>query len=396
MKLVTVVISKLFIILLLVSFSCGRNNSYCQTLTSVLQEIPQTGNLNSGNILSCVEEETIYFTPTYIQTSDRTIFAVGLDGSLKESVIIKQKGKKGLKNERIIQFEILENKLIILSNASIHFYRRSGNQFVLEKSIKNQYSFSGMNRLGRNLLLHVCYPFHPLDQEETNVWAKLDLSKQEITEIHSPVIDNTKFGCFVNSWVSTFGTTIAHASTSEYKIVFYNEFYKPVDSIVENEKYFGIDTIIVNKLKLQSKEAISNFMNLDEEKFTRIRKIFMLDDNHLLVLSKLSQSVSPPNGKARMDFWVKGLKGWEKKNQVFGDDIYRKGEVYDEQHPFLGNIYQNIYSICVEGGKLYSVSFPFYPKVVTQSFDMSKDIDSYFKDKSEFYYGLENFWIADN
>ncbi len=390
-----VVISRLFVILPLVFFSCGRN-SFCQTLTSVLQKIPQTGNLNSGNILSCVDEETIYFTPTYIQTSDRTIFAVSLDGLPKEALIIKQKGKRGVKNERIIQFAILEDKLIVLSNASIHFYHRFGNQFVLGKSIKNQYSFSGMDRLGNNLLLYVCYPFHPLDQEETNVWAKLDLSKQQITEVHSPAIDNTKFGCFVNSWVSTFGTTIAHASTSEYKVVFYNEFYEPIDSIVENEKHFSVDTSIVNKLKLQSKDAISNFMKLDEEKFTRIRKVFMLDDNHLLVLSKLSQSVLPPNGKARLDFWVKGSKGWEKKNQIFGDDMYRKGEVYDEQHPFLGNIYQNMYTICVREGRLYCVSFPFYPKIVTQSFDMSKDIDSYFKDKSEFYYGLENFWVADN
>lgn len=395
MKLVNVVLFRLSIILPLVLLTCG-GNSFCQTLTSVLKQIPQTGNLNSGNILSYIEDETIYFTPTYVQTSERSIFAIRPDGLLKETLIIKQKGKKGLGNERIVQFAILGNKLIVLSNESIHFYRRSGNQFVLEKSIKNKYSFSGMERLGKGFLLHVCYPFHPLDQAETSIWGKLDLSKQEITEIYSPTIDNTKFGCFVNSWVSTFGVTIAHASTSEYKVIFYNEFYKPIDSIVEKDKLFSIDTGIVNKLKLQSKDAISNFMHLDEEKFTRIRKVFMLDDEHLLVLSKLSQVASSHPGKARLDIWTKGTKGWEKKNEIFGDDIYRKGEIYDEQHLFLGNIYQNMYTICVSGGKLYSVSFPFYPKIVTQSFDMSKDIDSYFKDKSEFYYGLENFWITDN
>ena len=396
MRLENMVISRLPIILLLVLFTCWRN-SFSQTLVSSLKQIPQTGNLNSGNILSCIDDGTIYFTPTNSQTSERIIFAIGLDGLQKESLKIKQKGKKGLKNERIVQFAILGDKLIVLSNVSIHFYHRSGNQFVWDKSIKNEYSFSGMERLGNNFLLHVCYPFHPLDQKETNVWAKLDLSKKEIADVHFPEIDNTKFGNLVNSWVSVYEGTIAHASSSEYKVVFYDLNYSRLDSIVmSSDTIFRVDKGFLEQFDLRSKTGISKFMESDSQKLTRIRKVFLLDSQHLLVISKLSKEVSSPYGKARLDMWEKNSDGWVLKNQLFGDDMFRDGEVYDELHPFLGNLYQNVFDLRISNGQIYCVSFPYYPKVITESFDRIKDIDVYFKDSTEFYYGLERFVFGSN
>ncbi|MNY17119.1 hypothetical protein D3C86_1504180 [compost metagenome] len=246
-----------------------------------------------------------------------------------------------------------------------------------------------MERLGNNFLLYVCYPFHPLDQKETNVWAKLDLSKQEIVDVHFPEIDNTKFGNLVNSWVSTCEGTIAHASSSEYKVIFYDENYLRVDSIVMNsDTLFRVDMDFLEQFDLRSKTGISKFMESDAQKLTRIRKVFLLDNNQLAVLSKLSKDLSPPYGKARLDVWEKNPDGWKLKSQVLGDDMYRDGEVYNEQHVFLGNLYQNVFDLKISNGQIYSVSFPYYPKVITEGFDRGKDIDSYFKDSTGFYYGL--------
>lgn len=370
--------------------------SLSQPLVSVRQKISQSGNLNSGNILSCIDGETIYFTPTNLQNTHRVIFSISLEGVLKDQFTLKPKGKKENKQERIVQFSVIGDKLVLLSNLSIHFYERSGKQFIHTKAIKNSFSFSGMERLGNKLLLHVCYPFHPLDQEKTNLWATVDLVSQEITNFHVPKIDNSKFGCFVNSWVSVYKSTIAHASTSDYKIVFYDENFVPVDSILDKTVQFGIDSSYVNNINLQSKDAISNFMSYDEENFTRIRKVFYLDENRILVLLKLANSATYNKGKAELDIWVKDSTGWIKKNAIYGDDIYVKGAVYNDQQIFLGDIFQNVYSLCIKDKKIYCVSFPFYPKIVTQNFDMIEDIDSYFKDKGEFFYGLEIFNVGFN
>lgn len=391
MKRETVVLCRLLLVLLLVSPVCGRN-SFGQALHSEVQRIPVTGNLNSGNILSYIEGETIYFMPMYTDAPERVVFSVGLDGAVKESFTIRQKGKKGLGNERIVSFAVSGTKLIVLSGSSIHFYERSGKHYVVEKSIKNPYSFSGIERLGNSFLLHVCYPFHPLDQKETSVWAKLDLAKQEVVDVHFPEIDNTKFGNLVNSWVSTYEGTIAHASSKEYKIVFYDANYSRVDSIeLQSDTLFRVDMGFVEQFDLRSKTGISQFMESDAQKLTRIRKVFLLDDRHLVVLSRLSKEVSPPGGKARLDFWEKDTSGWKIKSQVLGDDMYQEGERYDEQHVFLGNLYQNVFDLRISNGQIYSVSFPYYPKVITESFDRERDMDGVLKDATEYYYGLEKF-----
>lgn len=369
----------------------------CQTIISESKVLSVTAGLRSGNILSSIDNGLIYFTPTFVsEKSARFIYVIDKSGLFRDSIVINEKNKKGIGTERIVQFSISDNLLVVLCPEQIYFYNKIGNSFFFDRSIKNSYSFSGLERLGNGLLLYVCYPFHPLDQKETNVWAKINLSKKVIEEIHIPEIDNTQFGYFVNSWVSTFDTTIAHASTTEYKIVFYNEFYQPFDSIVRNEGLFGIDTISVNNRSLYSKEGIADFMKLDDEKFTRIRKIFMLDDKHLLVLSKLSKETSFSHFKTRLDIWEKNLDGWKIKNQVLGDDMYIKGGVYDEQHLFLGNLFQNVYDLRISEGNVYCVSFPYYPKVITESFDKEKDIDAFFKGVTEFKYGLEKFTFGNN
>ncbi|MNK05511.1 hypothetical protein D3C87_233940 [compost metagenome] len=361
-----------------------------QIVTSSSKKLSQSGGLRSGKILSYIENELIYFTPATVdKASDRFIYVIDLNGLKQDSISIQDKKRKGIGLAHVVQFAVSGKSLVILSSDLIYFYRRVGRSFVFERSIKNTYSFSGMERLGNNFLLYVCYPFHPLDQKETNVWAKLDLSKQEIVDVHFPEIDNTKFGNLVNSWVSTCEGTIAHASSSEYKVIFYDENYLRVDSIVMNsDTLFRVDMDFLEQFDLRSKTGISKFMESDAQKLTRIRKVFLLDNNQLAVLSKLSKDLSPPYGKARLDVWEKNPDGWKLKSQVLGDDMYRDGEVYNEQHVFLGNLYQNVFDLKISNGQIYSVSFPYYPKVITEGFDRGKDIDSYFKDSTGFYYGL--------
>lgn len=371
---------------------------FAQALTSTSKKLSQTGGLRSGKILSCIENELIYFTPAIVdKASNRFLYVIDTNGLKQDSISIKDKKKKGIGIAHLVQFAVLGKSLIILTSDLIYFYRQEGNSFVFERSVKNSYHFSGMERLGNDFLLYVCYPFHPLDQRETNVWAKLDLSKQEITDVHFPEIDNTKFGNLVNSWVSVYGGTIAHASSSEYKVVFYDSNYSRLDSIVmSSDTLFRVDENFLDQFDLRSKDGISKFMESDSQKLTRIRKVFLLDNQHLLVISKLSKEVSSPHGKARLDVWEKNSDAWNLKNQIFGDDMFRDGEVYDDKHVFLGNLYQNVFDLRVNNGRVYCVSFPYYPKVITESFDRVKDIDTYFKDSTEFYYGLEKFVFGSN
>lgn len=383
------------LILLFVFFSNGRILNG-QTITSTCVKLDQTDGLQTGNVLSCIDDGVIYFMPSYTNEKERLIYLTDLDGRTKESLIIREDRVKGFKNERIAQFIVSGNNLIVLSNKSIHIFRRDRNSFQLAKTIKNQYSFDHIEKLGGSFLLHVCYSFHPMDQLETNLWAKLDMSSMEIGKLYVPAIDNSRFGSFVNSWVSTYKKTIAHASAKEYKIMFYNDLFVPIDSIVLYDELFKLDTSLVNKADLYSKEGISNFMKLDDEKFSRIRKVVMLDSTRILVLSKLSQEVPKDKGKVRMDLWDKSSGLWKLHYQTTGDEIYKDNEPYDDQHAFLGNLYQNVFDLRVNEGRIYCVSFPYYPKVITESFDRVKDIDAYFKDSTEFYYGLEKFVFGNN
>lgn len=376
----------------------NSNLGFAQELTSNSIKLCQTGGLRSGKILSYIENELIYFTPAIVdKASSRFLHVIDKNGLKHDSISIKDKKRRGIGVTHLVQFAVLGKSLVILTSDLIYFYRREGKSFVFESSIKNSYSFSGLEQLGNDFLLYVCYPFHPLDQKETNVWAKLDLSKQEITNVHFPEIDNTKFGNLVNSWVSVYEGTIAHASSSEYKVVFYDANYLRLDSIVMSfDTLFRVDKNFVDQFDLRSKTGISEFMESDSQKLTRIRKVFLLDNQHLLVISKLSKEVSAPHGKARLDMWEKNSDGWKMKSQIFGDDMYRDGAMYDSQHPFLGNLYQNVFDLKVSNGQIYCVSFPYYPKVITESFDREKNIDLYLKDVTEFNYGLEKFVFGGN
>ncbi|TSJ45652.1 hypothetical protein [Fluviicola chungangensis] len=352
--------------------------------------------MQTGNVLSCIDNGVVYFMPSYTDKKERSIYLVDLDGRSKEPLTIREDGIKGFKNERLIQFAVSGSNLIVLSNKSIHFFRRDRNSFQVVKTIKNSYSFDHIEKLGNSFLLHVCYSFHPMDQTETNLWVKLDMSSLEIGKLFTPEIDNSKFGSFVNSWVSTYERTIAHASTSQYKVMFYNDLFLPIDSIELSDELFKLDTGLINNADLYSKEGISNFMKLDDEKFSRIRKVIMLNSTQVLVFSKLSQEALTDKGKVRLDMWDKSSGVWRLQLQVAGDEIYKDGETYDDQHTFLGNLYQNVFDLRISNGQIYCVSFPYYPKVKTESFDRVKDIEASFKDSNEFHYGLEKFVFSNN
>lgn len=334
--------------------------------------------------------------PSLTDKKERSIYLIDLDGRPKELLTINEGGIKGFKSERIIQFIISGSNLVILSNKSIHFFRRDRNSFQVVKTIKNKYSFDHIEKLGDSFLLHVCYSFHPMDQAETNLWAKLDMSSMELGKLYIPPIDNSKFGSFVNSWVSTYGNTIVQASTSHYKVMFYNDLFLQIDSIVLSDELFKLDTALINHADLYSKEGISNFMKLDDEKFSRIRKVILLSSTRVLIISKLAQEAPADNGKVRLDIWDKKAGVWKLENQILGDEIYKDGERYDDQHIFLGNLYQNVFDLRVDNGQVYCVSFPYYPKVKTENFVREKDIDAYFKDLTEFNYGLEKFVFGSN
>jgi hypothetical protein len=247
-----------------------------------------------------------------------------------------------------------------------------------------------MDKIGKNLLLQVCYQFHPQDQIETNRWAVLDMNKKEIINVFEPNFDNSKFGFSVNSWVSTHEGIIAHASSYSYKVHFFDTLFQLVDSVVLDEKMFQINPEIIDKMNLMGKDNIAQFIDYADEHFSRIQKIFLLDSTHLLVFSKLANADSLSAHKGRIDLWVKQQKVWTLMEKSFGDIMFEKGSSYQSEKDFFGFLFQNVYSINVYQKQLISIVFPYYPIVNTNSFDYDKDINHYFKNESEFHYGLQS------
>lgn len=372
----------------MIVFIVGK--THCQNqVTYAATPLELTGNLQKGFITSYSSSNTVYFVDKYPGKEQRVLYSIDQQNKLDSSSFIKSKHLKKFKTERVMSFVVKQDKLLVLTNGAIYqFSKTTSNNWKYEASTTNKYGFYSMLDVGEELLLEVCYPFHNSSGKADNLWAKYDLKTNTITSFHTPEIDNSLFACFVNSWISTSNGIIAHASTSTYHIGFYNADFKLIDSIVCDSAYVSsIARSEVDHFDLDSKEGVSEFSSFDKKTYSRIRKIFLMDSTHLVVLIRKKEV---EDGLDKLDFWEKEQGKWHLSSSQNVDLMYKKGQPYNDSIFSMNGLYQNMQSLTIVNHSIVRIFCPFY-HLNTESFDRKKDIDAKIGGNSTINYGMERF-----
>lgn len=348
----------------------------------------------------CNTDEFIYFIPESSSQSakkDRYLYVTSITKKTSDSLLLKHDKKtKSFLNERVLSLQVIQEKLIIVTDPTILIYTKNGKQFRFLRAVKNTYSFNKILPLNQQTsLLYVNYNFHPVDSPNRHVWAKFNLNTFEIEQSTLMPEDDVLFTHFTNSWITTYKGLIAHARSSKYTIYFYNSNFQKTDSIHSNR--LDSTVITMKALKLEqyntySKEAIAMIMQKDGESLDRIQQAFLLDSTHVLVVVKLKN-----RRKNQYDLWVKTNSKWSLSKSEVNSNFYDIGKPYTLDNQPLNVFYANANALLYDGKTNFQIIyFPYMKAIETASYDDAKDYEAYQNEmvrKGELFYGLKQYTI---
>lgn len=347
-------------------------------------------------IKSACSDSMLYSTPSQAINQSRVIYCYDIGNQQQSTLAIIPKRKyKSFFDERILSFSICGTQYVFVCNNSIFvLHRTRGNKLQFVARLKNEYSFTNSFTLGKNILLYVCYSFHPEDVKNKHVWATLNLTENHLSQVALQTDDNALFGFFVNNWIDVCDSKIVYARSSEYTITIHNDQFQQIDSIKTTE--FDGNKPYVKQLKernLSSKDAISTLRQTDDSLLTRIRKVYFLTDTTLFVLIKLAGKQ-----ELRADYWLKSKGEWARIHQDFSPIWYEEGKSYSNEETIYTDFYQNTFDFPYYGNnQFYLVYFPFIPTISTTNFN--KDEDYFFLQNeaiknNELYFGIKEYHVT--
>lgn len=363
-------------------------------------------NINTGihstnsypdKIVGCYFQENIYATTADNSTgSELTISQFNINTHASVAIQIKKsKSTSTLFGRSILALSVRGDKFYLLNSSYLNILKRQGDQLVFIKAIENKPSFNTIHPLGENtLLLSVNYNFHPMDEAHKHTWAKFDLAKDSLQPEIYRNEENARFSYFVNSWLTTYKGLIAYSKTTEYNIRFYNNDFQLQDSIVVDD--LKSNDAVLHLLPMgneYSTDEMKKIRAVDDSLLHRIEKIFLVDSNNLLV------TIRRPKSKTyRFDLWQKYSGKWKLLNSQLVENNYIENTRYtpanNQIHGFFGN-----HSIVVsdENGTFYNYYFPFRENVISDSFNMQKDVvdpTNELTRKNRLFYGVRKLKIV--
>jgi hypothetical protein len=327
-----------------------------------------------GRTCASISNEKIYFTNASAGLKDkkRILNVYDLNNGKSETIEFEMKNDaKFLLKENIAALEVIDDKLVILTDPTIFVFKIVKGKAIFFQKTANRKFFNHISKTSNGtLVLSINYNFHPTDSPDKHVWAKYDISRNEVFDTRGMDESNSIFTHYVNSWMSVCNNTIAYSNTLDYTIFFYNEDFKKIDSIksdllAENKKYANI----LNKPFEFSKDHIAKIQHLDDTALTRIQKIYYLDTTHLLVTLKL-----PGVKQLKLNLWAKKGNTWDLTKTDSIPYFYEAGKVYTEKNNSITGFYGNADALLPDGkGNLYYLYCPFIDKIITNSFDLQAD-----------------------
>lgn len=360
------------------------------------------------NINLKVKEANTYMGRTCASLSDGKLYFIKGSGMSKEKRLLhvydlnthktediefaNSKDTKILFRDRIDAFEVIGDKIVILTDPSIIVLKISKGKADFLQKTHNTKFFNYISKTSDNkVFLSIDYNFHPMDAPDKHVWANYDITKNEIVNTKKMADDNAIFSHYVNGWVSICGDKIAYSKTTEYSIYVYNSAFEKTDSITSdllssNKKYSDI----LSKPFEFSKDNIVSVQQLDDTALTRIQRIFYVDSTHLFVTLKM-----PKVKHLGVHLWEKKGREWSLIKTDSIPYFYETGKAYTDKNNSMTGFYGNADALLCDGnGSIYYVYAPYMDKIITNAFDMQADYTNKINElikNNNMTYGLKKF-----
>lgn len=348
-------------------------------------------------IVGCYDHAKIYTTTANgAMGGTLSIYEYDLTQHAASSFTIKKNKTNGsIFGSMILAISVQGDKLYILNSNYLHILKKEGSHLNLYKSLANTASFNTIHKLGKNqLLLSVNYNFHPSDEPHKHTWAKLNINTDSLYPESYREEDNAKFSYFTNSWLSTYKGLIAYSKTSEYVIKFHDDNFAVIDSI--NTHDFDSNQALAKFVPDGNEYSADNMKRIGTASDTllhRIEKIFLIDSTKLLVTIK-----QPRSNYYRFDIWVKNDKEWKRSVSRQLESNYLPYKRYTDDNNQIHGFYGN-HAIIVSDEKkhFYNYYYPYRNNIVTESFNMEKDLIEPLNDltrKNQLYFGIRKIEIV--
>lgn len=379
-------------LLVLPFFLTSQNKVYTEDFNLDLKV--KEANTFMGKTCASLSQSKIYFMKGSDSPKNRRILHVFdlTTHKTQDIEIVTSKETKILSRYRIDAFEVIDDKIIILTDPEIIVLKISKGKAEFLQKTNNTKFFNYVSKASDNkAFLYINYNFHPMDAPDKHVWAHYDIAKNEIVNIRKMPDDNAVFTHFINGWVSVCKDKIAFSKSFEYSIYFYNSAFEKTDSIksdllLSNKKYSDLLT----KSFGFTKDNIVSVQQLDDSVLTRIQKIFYIDSAHLFVTLKL-----PKVKQLGVHLWEKKGRDW---SLIKSDSIpyfYETGKAYTDKNNSMTGFYGNADALICDGnGAIYYVYSPYIDKVITKSFDLQADYTNKINElikANNMTYGLKKF-----
>lgn len=379
-------------LILLPFFLLSQNKVYTEEFNTDLKI--RESNTYMGRTCASMANGKIYFMKGSGSSKDKRILhSYDLTTHKTEDIeFANSKDTKLLFRDRIDAFEVIGDKMIILTDPEIIILKITKSKAEFVQKTKNTKFFNFICKTtDTTLFLSIDYNFHPMDAPDKHVWANYNMAKNEIVNTKKMSDDNAIFSHYVNGWVSICKDKIAYSKTTDYSIYFYNSSFEKTDSIksellASNKKYSDVLT----KPFGFSKDHIVSIQQLDDSVLTRIQRIFYIDTTHVFVTLKL-----PKVKQLGLHLWEKKGRDWSLIKTDSIPYFYEAGKAYTDKNNSMTGFYGNADALVTDGsGSIYYVYSPYMDKIMTDSFDMQKDYTNKINElirANNMTYGLKKF-----
>ena len=360
-------------------FSQSRNVRVLENKKGSAVVLNDQNNGKYYSIKSTYSDSTLFFTTEQSIDHKRVIYCYDLASEKQSTLTIPKTRKyKSFFDERILSFSICGSMYVFVCNNTLFILRRiKGNKLQFVAKIKNEYNFMQSHTIGKNVMVSVCYNFHPEDATYKHVWAIINLTENRLSQVTIQSDENALFGSFVNNWINVSDSKIAYARASEYTITIHDDQFKQLDSIKTTE--LDGNKRYIQQFKeenLYSKDAIFHLKQLDDSLLTRIRKVYFLNDTTILALIKLAGKK-----ELRADYWLKSNGNWTRLDQDYSSIWYVEGKTYSNDQMIYADFYQNTFGFSYSGDNQFPlVYFPYIPAISTTNFNSD---ENYFQLQNE-------------
>lgn len=358
-------------VLLLPLLTFGQKSKYLSIYTNYATKRVENS-LNWSKILSDVVDSTLYFTTKNNDSQNRLLYSTNKEF---DTLYFNTTGEaQSFSTELLFSFTALSDCFVFVGSQYVYIFNSQdeNGELILRHKLKNEFGLLESYKIDdQTVFLRVFFDYHPLDESDKHLWAKLDVKSGNIHSVSKMSDDDVAFSHFVNDLVDVHNQKILRSESTKYLLRVYDENFNLVDSLYSSEldSLNDVDMSFVKTTSFFSKTKIGELKKFDDSLLTRIRKAYFLNDTTVMVLIKLKQ-----RDVVRADIWVKYSNGWKRTIQDSSSIWFEMGESYSKDKTIYADFYQNVSDLVYLGDNTFHrFYFPYISNIETENYDSKED-----------------------